>query len=188
MKNSQAVPDGFYGYRRNSVLFMVQAAVIAALYTATTLVAMSMNIAFGAVQFRFSEALTILAALTPAAIPGLTIGCVLSNLWSSMGVIDILFGSLATLLAAILGWVCRRVQFFGVPWVTVLSPVVLNALIVGAEISIFFLPNTSFWVGFVSSALSVGSGELLACTLLGIPLLVLIRRMKLDEKFLAPHR
>ena len=91
------------GARRqgSSVLFMAQAAVIAALYTVLTLVAIAMNLAFGAVQFRFSEALTILPVFTPAAIPGLTLGCVLSNLCSSYGVADIVFGSLATLLAAL---------------------------------------------------------------------------------------
>ena len=93
MQNHQSAA----GSRRqgSSVLFLAQAAVIAALYTVLTLVAVAMNLAFGPVQFRFSEALTILPVFTPAAIPGLTLGCVLSNLWSSFGLADIIFGSLA---------------------------------------------------------------------------------------------
>ena len=174
------------GARRqgSSVLFMAQAAVIAALYTVLTLVAIAMNLAFGAVQFRFSEALTILPVFTPAAIPGLTLGCVLSNLWSSFGVADIVFGSLATLLAALCGYWFRWVQIKGIPWVSVLAPVIFNALIVGAEIT-FLAPEGFLWPVFGSTALSVGAGELLVCVVLGIPLLLLIRRMKLDEWFFA---
>lgn len=111
MQNHQSAA----GSRRqgSSVLFLAQAAVIAALYTVLTLVAVAMNLAFGPVQFRFSEALTILPVFTPAAIPGLTLGCVLSNLWSSFGLADIIFGSLATLLAALCSfWVYRGFPFW----------------------------------------------------------------------------
>ena len=182
MQNHQSAA----GSRRqgSSVLFLAQAAVIAALYTVLTLVAVAMNLAFGPVQFRFSEALTILPVFTPAAIPGLTLGCVLSNLWSSFGLADIIFGSLATLLAALCSYWLRRVYLLGIPWLSVLAPVVFNALIVGAEIT-FLAPEGFLWPAFLATALSVGAGELLVCVVLGIPLLLLIRRMKLDERFFS---
>ena len=84
------------------VRFLVEAAVIAALYTVLTYLAVAMNLAYGPIQFRFSEALTILPVFTPAAIPGLALGCFLSNLASPLGIVDWVFGTLATLLAAML--------------------------------------------------------------------------------------
>lgn len=86
--------------KKKDVNFLVCGAVIAALYAALTYAASAVNLAYGAVQFRFSEALTVLAAYTPAAIPGLTIGCLLANLGSPYGITDIICGSAATLLAA----------------------------------------------------------------------------------------
>ena len=80
---------------------MVKAAIIGALYTVLTLLSASMGLAYGAVQFRFSEALTLLPLFTPAAIPGLTVGCIVSNIFSSVTPLDTIIGSAATLLAAI---------------------------------------------------------------------------------------
>ena len=84
-----------------NVQYLTLGAMIAAAYTVLTLLAAALNLAYGEVQFRFSEALTILPVFTPAAIPGLALGCLLSNLWSGFGVADMVFGTLATLLAAI---------------------------------------------------------------------------------------
>ena len=83
------------------VRFLALGAVIAALYAVLTYVAAAVNLAYGPVQFRFSEALTVLPVFTPAAIPGLTLGCVIANLGSPLGVVDWVFGPLATLLAAL---------------------------------------------------------------------------------------
>ena len=168
---------------KNRTLFLVQAAVIAGLYTALTLAALAMNLAFVPIQFRFSEALTILPVFTPAAIPGLTLGCLLSNLWSSYGAADILFGTLATLLASLCTYGLRRFTIARIPWLSVLSPVLFNAVIVGLEITILS-PEGFLWPAFWGTALSVGLGELAVCVLLGVPLILLIRRMKLDERFL----
>lgn len=87
--------------KTSKVRFLALSAVIAALYAVLTYAAAAMNLAFGAVQFRFSEALTVLPAFTPAAIPGLAVGCLISNLASPLGVVDWVFGTLATLLAGI---------------------------------------------------------------------------------------
>ena len=118
------------------VRFLVQAAMIAALYTVLTLVAAMLNWAYGPVQFRFSEAMTVLPMFTPAAIPGLAVGCFLSNVWSNMGVMDMIFGTLATLLAAVATRAARHVRVKGIPVLAPLPPVVCNALIVGLEITL----------------------------------------------------
>lgn len=106
--------------KKKDVNSLVCGAVIAALYAALTYAASAVNLAYGAVQFRFSEALTVLAAYTPAAIPGLTIGCILANLGSPYGITDIICGSAATLLAAVFTYLTRKVKVKGLP---LLAPV-----------------------------------------------------------------
>ena len=86
--------------KSNASRTLVTAALIAAAYAALTYVSAAMGLAYGEVQFRLSEALCVLAAFTPAAIPGLTIGCVLGNITSPLGIADIVFGAAATLLSA----------------------------------------------------------------------------------------
>ena len=87
--------------RNKKVLFLTQAAVIAAIYVVLTIFISAFNLASGAIQVRISEALTILPFFTPAAIPGLAIGCLLSNLLTGAAGYDVVFGSLATLLGAV---------------------------------------------------------------------------------------
>lgn len=164
-----------------NVRFLVQAAMIAALYTALTLVAVMLNWAFGPVQFRFSEAMTVLPVFTPAAIPGLAVGCFLSNLWSSMGVMDMVFGTLATLLAAVATRAVRHVRVKGIPVLAPLPPVLFNALIVGLEITIVS-PEGFLWPVFLYNALSVGAGQLAACYVLGLPLAVLLDRLDAENR------
>ena len=96
--------------KTSKVRFLALSAVIAALYAVLTYAAAAMNLAFGAVQFRFSEALTVLPAFTPAAIPGLAVGCLISNLASPLGVVDWVFGTLATLLAGIFSYLVRNIR------------------------------------------------------------------------------
>lgn len=158
------------------------AAVIAALYAALTYAAAALNLAYGAVQFRFSEALTVLPALTPAAIPGLTLGCFLANLGSPLGVVDWVFGTLATLLATLGTYALRKVEFRGVPWLAPLPPVIANGVIVGLELSClseagtFGLGNFSL-PAFAAGALSVAAGELVVCYALGLPLLLALKQV-----------
>ena len=97
--------------KTSKVRFLALSAVIAALYAVLTYAAAAMNLAFGAVQFRFSEALTVLPAFTPAAIPGLAVGCLISNLASPLGVVDWVFGTLATLLAGIFSYLVRNIRW-----------------------------------------------------------------------------
>lgn len=163
------------------VQFLVQAAMIAALYTVLTLVAAMLNWAYGPVQFRFSEAMTVLPMFTPAAIPGLAVGCFLSNVWSNMGVMDMIFGTLATLLAAVATRAARHVRVKGIPVLAPLPPVVCNALIVGLEITLVS-PGGFLWPAFLANALSVGAGELVVCYVLGLPLAILLDRLDAENK------
>ncbi len=164
---------------------VTQAAVIAAGYTALTLLASALGVAFPAFQLRFSEALTVLPALTPAAIPGLTLGCLLSNiLLSPMGVIDWVCGTIATLLAALLTRTLRHVRWRSVAWLAPLPPVLINALVIGAVLS-FCMPTGFTWAAFGLSALSVGGGQFVACYGLGLPLLVALTKSKAMKRLLG---
>ena len=144
--------------------FILRAAVVAALYAAVTL--LLAPISYGPLQFRVAEALTLLPMLTPAAVPGLFVGCVVANLMSpAVTLLDVVFGSLATLGAATL---TRRLR--NRPAVAALPPVLINALVVGAVLA--FSYNLPFWL----TALEVGAGQLGVCYLLGLPLYYALRR------------
>lgn len=175
---------------RSTVRFLALAGVIAAMYAVLTYAAAAVNLAYGEVQFRFSEALTVLPVFTPAAIPGLTIGCFLSNLASPLGIVDWVFGSLATLLAALWTRALRKVELKGVPWLAPLPPVLCNAVIIGLEIAClsdaggFGFANFS-WAAFGGAALSVGLGELVVCYVLGVPLILALKGIKLEERLQA---
>ncbi|NLA76513.1 MAG: QueT transporter family protein [Clostridiales bacterium] len=153
----------------SSTLRVVQAGVIAALYAALTYFSNIFALAYSGVQFRLSEALTVLPVFTPAAIPGLAIGCIIANLASPFGLIDIICGSAATLLAAVCSRALGKLRFKGLPVFSALMPVIFNALIIGLEIS--FLSADGFSAElFALSAAQVGAGELAVCLVLGLPL------------------
>lgn len=136
---------------------IVLGGVIAALYAALTL--LLAPISFGAVQFRVAEALTLLPVVSPAAVPGLFIGCLASNLLFGAPWQDVVFGSLATLSAAVLTRFLRRNL-----WLAAFMPVLLNGLIVGGTLSILY--NLPMAVTIATVAL----GEAAVCYMLGIPL------------------
>ena len=151
--------------------FLARAGIIAALYVVLTYLAGVMNLAYGPVQFRFSEALTVLPFLFPEAVPGLFVGCVVSNLLSPYGMLDLVVGSAATLIAAIWTAKCGKRAFAPMP------PVIANALLVGAMIAWYeagFGPG--FWAAFAYNALTVGLGELVVCYVLGLPLLHMLEK------------
>ena len=164
---------------KKTTVYLVQAAFIAALYAALTY--FLEPISFSGNQFRVAEALTILPVLTPAAVPGLTIGCIIANIASPYGVVDIICGSLATLLAALCTRATRNIRFKNLPVLSALFPVLFNALIVGAEISI--LTTGSFNISvFLPIAASVAFGEVVVCLLGGLPLSAALQRTKIFEK------
>lgn len=161
------------------ILNLVIGAMIAAIYAAATYLSSVFGIAYGPIQFRFSEALTVLSVFSPAAIPGLTVGCIIGNLASPFGIWDIVFGSLATLLAAITARALRKVTLKGLPLLSIIMPVIFNAIIVGAEI-VFLLPGGEASLSaFAVASLEVGAGELAVCLIGGIPLYYGLNKAKI---------
>lgn len=157
---------------------LAKAGIVAAVYTALTL---ALNpLGFGAVQVRLSETLTILPVYMPAAIPGLTVGCFLSNLIglsmgaNPAGAWDLLFGTLATLLAALLTRSLRRVRIKSLPVLSTLPPVIVNALVVGSELYVVY-GGFPWWLHVVWVAL----GQVLACTVCGTLLAAALSGKKL---------
>ena len=165
--------------KRTSTRFLVTGALVAALYVLLTYVSAALNLAYGTVQFRLSEALTVLPVVSGAAVPGLVIGCLLGNLTSPYGLVDIICGTGATLLAAVGSWLFARVRLRGTPVVSLLMPIVCNAVIVGAEIT-FLAPEGFALPAFLSAALSVAAGEAAVVALLGMPLLLFLQKSGLD--------
>lgn len=159
--------------------FLVESAIIAAIYAALTLAIYPLS--YGAVQFRLSEAMTVLPVFTPAAIPGLTIGCIIANLAGPMSWIDAIFGTVATLLAAVCTYLARNIRLKNMPLLSLVFPVLFNAVIIGLEINIFFLPpdETFTFTGFLISALWVGLGEAVVCFLLGNPLALALGKSRI---------
>lgn len=144
--------------RDKKVLFMAQAAMIAALYVALTYV--FAPISFSEVQVRIAEALTILPVFTPAAIPGLFIGCLLGNIMGGALVPDILLGSLATLIGAFFTWKLRKAN----PFLAPVPPIVANTLIVPFVLKYAY--GVDLPIPFMM--LTVGAGEVLSCGVLGM--------------------
>lgn len=178
---------------KSKTTFVAQAGMIAAVYATLTLITIFLlqGLAWGPVQFRISEALVVLAAFTRAAIPGLTVGCVIANLISAaingtgaLGMLDVVFGSLATLLGAL--W-CYR--FREKPAIALLGPVLANALIVPAYLPIllqgfgfYTIPFTSinldglYPVMYLFGFIATGIGEALVVYVLGFPLLKALKK------------
>lgn len=150
------------------VLLLTQAAMIAALYVVLTFVANALGLANSAVQVRFSEALTILPYFTPAAIPGLFIGCLLSNILTGCVIPDIIFGSLATLIGAILTYKLRARK-----WLAPVPPIISNVIIV-PFILLYAYGIRPLWFSF----LTVAAGEIISCGILGTFLLITLNKYR----------
>lgn len=180
--------------KNKTTLYIVQGAIIAALYAALTILqnVLIPGSASMAVQFRISEALTILALYTPAAIPGLTIGCVIANISSipALGPYDLIFGSIATLLATLAMYALRNVRFFKLPVLAALMPALFNGIIVGFEIDFFFINNAQAFnfIDFLVQGGLVALGELAVLFVLGLPLSRVIEINGLDKKLFAPKK
>lgn len=159
--------------------FLAQAGMIAALYVVLTHLQNFVwpeSTSF-AIQFRLSEALCVLAVMTPAAIPGLTIGCLAYNL-TYIGALplDWLIGSAATLLAALSMWGLRKVTIKGYPLLAFLMPALWNALLVGWELTVY-IGDT-----FALNAVYVAIGEVTVLLILGSVLFFALRKRHLDQK------
>ena len=144
------------------IKFITQAAVIAALYTVLTFIANALDLANQAIQVRISEALTILPVFTPAAIPGLFAGCLLSNVLTGCAPLDVVFGSLATLIGAFGTYALKKHKY-----IAPLPPILANTIIVPFVLKyVYELGDT---IPFFM--LTVGIGEIISCGILGILLL-----------------
>ena len=160
--------------KNRKILFMTQGALIAALYVAFSFIAYSFGLSGNAVvQMRLSEMLTVLPAFMPAAIPGLAIGCLLTNLLTGCAVWDVIFGTLATLLGAIGTFLLRKNK-----WLAPLPPILANTMILppvlatvygGATIPVFIL--------------TVGLGEIVCCGILGEILVFFMKKYQSKMKF-----
>ena len=157
---------------------LAEGGLIAAMYTALTRLLAPLS--FGMGQFRVAKMLNILPVFTPAAIPGLTVGCLLSNLLglatgaNVIGAWDLLLGPTATLLAAIASYGVRRFRVKGLPLLSTLPPVIFNAVAVGWELT-FALFGFS-WGIYGLIALQVAAGQLAACTVCGLLLYAALTR------------
>ena len=142
----------------NKVLFMAQAAMIAAIYVVLTMVFAPFS--YGEVQVRISEALTILPVFTPAAIPGLFIGCLISNVAGPAILLDVIFGSLATLIGAVFTYMLRHRSKYLAP----LPPIVSNVLIIPFVLRYGYMVPLP--IPFLM--LTVGVGQIISCGALGL--------------------
>ncbi len=150
-------------------LFITQAAMIAALYVVLTVFINAFNLASGAIQVRISEALTILPFFTPAAIPGLFIGCLISNIVTGCLPWDVVFGSMATLIGALGTYALRKYKFLAP-----IPPIFANALIVPIIlIKVYALPDAYWFL-----LLTVGAGEVISCGILGMILLFALNKYR----------
>lgn len=155
--------------KTKNVHFMTQAAVIAAIYVILTFLANALGMASGVIQVRLSEMLTVLPYFTTAAIPGVTLGCLLSNILTGCSLLDIAFGTLATLLGALGSYWLRKHKFL-VP----IPPIVANIIIVPWVLRISYgVPDAIPYM-----MLTVGVGEIISCGILGSILLLTLNKYK----------
>ena len=148
------------------------AAMVAAAYAVLSLLGAVFGITYGPIQVRISEALCLLPFLFPETAWGLGVGCLIANLFSPYGVLDIVLGSLATLIAALITSRCRNV------WLAALPPVACNMVLVGAVLA-YEQAGTSaaFWPAYGLNAATVGAGEAIACLVLGVLLVKQLPRI-----------
>jgi len=144
--------------KNKKVLFLTHAAMIAAIYVVLTLVFQA--ISFGEIQVRIAEALTILPAFTPAAIPGLFIGCIIGNIFGGSILPDIIFGSLATLIGACFTYLFRKQNKYLAP----VPPIISNTVIVPFVLRYAY----GFNLPIAFMMLTVGIGEVISCAVLGM--------------------
>ena len=159
------VPAPFFvperGTMKVKTRFLTQAAMIAAMYVALSWVSQMMGLCSGAIQFRISEALCVLPVFTNAAVPGVTVGCLITNLlFGSGNIYDILFGTLASLIGVLICYALRRI-----PWIASVPTILANAFIIPAILILFF-PEMN-WGMYGLLFLQIGLGELGACGVLG---------------------
>ena len=154
------------------VRFLTVSSMIAALYVVLTLVSAVFGLSSGAIQIRISESLCVLTFFTPAAIPGLTVGCLVSNLVMGANLLDVVFGTLATLLGAVLGYCLRKRE-----WLITIPTVLANTVIIPLVL-VYGFGVTDMALPLI--ALTVCIGELISATLLGTGLLKILKKYRFN--------
>ncbi len=155
--------------QNKKVLLITHAAMIAALYIVLTAVAAGFDLASGAIQVRFSEALCVLPYFTPAAVPGVILGCFLSNIITGCALPDIIFGTLATAIGAVISYKLRDHRFL-----VTLPPVISNAIIIPFVLTYAYqIPG-----GIPFFMITVGAGEVISCVVLGSILITALLPVK----------
>ena len=160
--------------QNSSVRKLARCGVVAAIYVVLCLALQPFS--YGAVQVRVAEALCLLPVFGAEYILGVVLGCFLANLLGST-IVDVIFGTLATLLACVVTYKLRNVRFKGLAIVPSLPPVLFNAVIIGIEIAVMFPdPSSSapLWLACITNGISVGIGELISCTVLGVLLVKIV--------------
>ena len=163
--------------RNEKVLFVTRAAMIAAVYVVLTYLSAEFSLASGSVQLRLSEALCVLPYFTPAAIPGLFVGCLAANLLTGAVIWDVIFGSLATLIGAVGTYYLRKHRFL-----CTLPPVISNTVIIPAVLILayhipairFLGANITYWF----TAFTVGLGEIIMICVVGYTFLRVLERYR----------
>lgn len=171
---------------------LVYTALIAAIYAALTI--FLAPISYGVIQIRLSEALTVLPFFSFYPVIGLFIGCIISNLFSPAGVLDIIFGSLATLISAFITYFIGKSRLKFKKFIAPLPAVIINGIMIGIllNLSIVKDPVTAAFTGFklnkaliLSSMFTIGFEEIIPCYVLGLPLIYLINKNKTLKKYFS---
>lgn len=166
-----------------SLTSFVKVALIAAIYSTVSLVLAPFS--FGNIQVRVAEGLTLLPLLSPLPILGLTLGCFITNFIgvlmgaNILGMMDVFIGTFATLIAAVLTYYFRNIKIKGFPFLSTLMPIVINAIIIGAELAYVFAPAFTFTY-FLIFALEVGIGQSIAVYLVGLPILNALKKRNIS--------
>ena len=155
---------------QSRVRFVTLSALIAALYVVLTLISATFGLSSGAIQIRFSEALCVLVCFTPAAIPGLTIGCFVSNLITTANALDLVFGTLATFIGVLGGYFLRNHK---IKWLVTVPTLISNMVIIPLVI-VYGFGVKDMTLPLV--ALTVGAGELISACVLGTGLLFVLKK------------
>ncbi len=153
--------------KNKPLYFITLSAAIAAVYAALTI--LLAPVSFASIQFRLAESLNVLCCITPAAIPGMVVGCILGNLASPLGILDMILGPVATLIACVTAYMLRKIKIGGFPVFAAISPALFNGILVGV-LECAVTPQAGFVMGFLVPFISVFISEIVVCTVLGIPL------------------
>ena len=164
---------------RRRIRFIVNNGIVAALYVVLTLP--FAQFAYGPIQVRLAEVLTVLPTFTLGMVPGVTLGCFLANLFNpgNLGPIDIIFGSLATLIAGFLSYYIGKIN----PYLGIIPPILANGLIVGGYLPFLIADGSSVITAQVVgiSMLEVAASEAILLVVLGLPLIALIKKTKIKD-------